>query len=439
MKMKLLQMKKLRIAATFLLLLLTVTFMDAKRVRAADYTSAPTLSLNGAWSSDYWLTDTEKEQWYKIVIPANGKLTYKVMAYTYVCYNLYNEDLSTYVINLSNAYRNGSESSPATGVGDVVLSAGTYYFKVYKGSNGKYKLNVSFTSYNTNDNQAVSYDFPQTVSLGSAITGAITATDNEDWYRFYIPSSGYYHYQISAYGYICYNLYNEDLSTYMINLSSAYRNGSESSPATGMGDVILSAGTYYFKVYKGGSGKYTFSISALSPSNCSHSYKTTTVAPTYTSQGYTLHQCSKCGYSYKDNYKAQLVYKCSHSYQTTVTAPTFTSQGYTTHRCSKCGYSYTDNYKPKLILSTPGMRSVISGKRKATVSWYAAWYVTGYQISYRTSGSSKTVNVGKRTFSKTIKKLKSKKKYTFRVRGYRKENGKTVYSKWSAKRTVRIK
>ena len=435
MKMKLLQMKKLRIAAAFLLLLLAVTFMGAKRVRAADYTSAPTLSLNGAWSSDYWLTDTVEEQWYKIVIPSDGKLTYKVMAYTYVHYYLYNEDLSTCLTNYTSS--SGSESSPDTDEYDVPLSAGTYYFKAYKGRNGKYKLNVSFTSYHTNDSQAVSYDCPQTVSLGSTVTGALTATDEEDWYRFYIPSSGYYHYQVSAYTYVHYNLYNEDLSTCLTYYPSS--SGSESSPDTDGYDVVLSAGTYYFKVYKGGSGKYTFSISALSPSNCSHSYKTTTVAPTYTSQGYTLHQCSKCGYSYKDNYKAQLVYKCSHSYQTTVTAPTFTSQGYTAHRCSKCGYSYTDNYKPKLILSTPGMRSVISGKRKATVSWYAAWYVTGYQISYRTSGSSKTVNVGKRTFSKTIKKLKSKKKYTFRVRGYRKENGKTVYSKWSAKRTVRIK
>ncbi len=33
-----------------------------------------------------------------------------------------------------------------------------------------------------------------------------------------------------------------------------------------------------------------------------------------------------------------------HSYTQTVTAPTCTSQGYTTHTCSECGYSYNDNY-----------------------------------------------------------------------------------------------
>ena len=70
-----------------------------------------------------------------------------------------------------------------------------------------------------------------------------------------------------------------------------------------------------------------------------HSYKTTAVAATCTTGGYTLHECS-CGASYKDSQTAAL----GHSYVDTVVAPTTSSQGYTEHTCSRCGDSYKDSY-----------------------------------------------------------------------------------------------
>lgn len=156
-----------------------------------------------------------------------------------------------------------------------------------------------------------------------------------------------------------------------------------------------------------------------------HTYVDTVTDPTPSSQGYTTHKCSKCGYSYVDTYvdyeaphvhdysgreeiisnatcKAEgskkvyctgedcneytiviipkadhvsgdwetiepatctksgtRVKKCTvcdkiletefiemipHTFVDTVTDPTPTSQGYTTHKCSMCGYSYVDNY-----------------------------------------------------------------------------------------------
>ena len=51
--------------------------------------------------------------------------------------------------------------------------------------------------------------------------------------------------------------------------------------------------------------KFTFTVS--------HEFEDTVVAPTYSEDGYTLHTCVHCGYSYKDNYvdryKTQLVGK----------------------------------------------------------------------------------------------------------------------------------
>lgn len=113
-------------------------------------------------------------------------------------------------------------------------------------------------------------------------------------------------------------------------------------------------------------------------SNQKHAYKDTVVAATCTEKGYTLHKCSTCGESYKDNYKAALghsytskvtkaatctenrvkTYTCSrcnntytetiektgHKYVDTVVAPTNTEKGYTLHKCSVCGDSYKDNY-----------------------------------------------------------------------------------------------
>lgn len=390
--MKLLQKKKTCIAGAILFAFLAIAFMNPKSARASDYASAQTLPLNGIWSSEYWLTDTDTEQWYKIIIPSDGKLTYKVMGYTDVCYKLYNEDLSDSITGLNYSY--GSELSPDTDAHEVSLSKGVYYLTVYKGRNGKYKLNASFTSYHTNDGQAFSYDSPQTVPLGSTVTGALTATDTEDWYRFSVPASGYYHYQISAYTDVNYRLYNSDLSVTISGWNASY--GSELTPDTDGYDVVLSAGTYYFKVYKGNSGKYTFSVSKLSQSACNHDYNTTTVRSTYVSQGYTLHQCSKCGHSYKDN------------------------------------------YRPALTLNTPYLYSVRAGKKRAAVYWSSVSDATGYQISCKMKHTTKTVSVKSRT-KKTITKLKSKKRYAFRVRAYKKVGTRVVYGKWSTRKTVKIK
>lgn len=96
------------------------------------------------------------------------------------------------------------------------------------------------------------------------------------------------------------------------------------------------------------------------------------VTPTCEEQGYDLHTCEKCGYSYKDNWvKAkghEWVYtyndngthtkKCKNdpdevftekcNFVDEVIAPTCTENGYTLHTCSVCGASFKDNYVEKL-------------------------------------------------------------------------------------------
>lgn len=85
--------------------------------------------------------------------------------------------------------------------------------------------------------------------------------------------------------------------------------------------------------------------------------------------------------------------------------------------------------------------SVKAGKKKATVKWKADETFEGYQISYQLGKKkAKTIKVaGSTTTSKVIKKLKAKKKYSFKVRGYKTIGGEAVYGAWSKAKKAKIK
>lgn len=100
--------------------------------------------------------------------------------------------------------------------------------------------------------------------------------------------------------------------------------------------------------------------------NCE--YELEIVAPTCDNQGYDLHTCKLCGYSYKDNFKNAMGHDyiwtyndngthtgvCRNDRDEVVTEPcdevtevveaTCTAAGYTLHTCEVCGNSYKDNY-----------------------------------------------------------------------------------------------
>ena len=85
---------------------------------------------------------------------------------------------------------------------------------------------------------------------------------------------------------------------------------------------------------------------------------------------------------------------------------------------------------------------VKAAKKMMTVSWKKNTKVfAGYQLQYKKKGAkAKTVKITKAsTAKKVIKKLKSRKKYTVKVRGYKKAYGSVLYGKWSVSKTVKIK
>lgn len=78
-----------------------------------------------------------------------------------------------------------------------------------------------------------------------------------------------------------------------------------------------------------------------------HDFEDQVVAPTPKAQGYTIHTCKTCGYTYRDAFTEQLA--CQHEYVDTVVPATYLSGGYTVHTCKICGDSYRDSATPVLV------------------------------------------------------------------------------------------
>lgn len=110
------------------------------------------------------------------------------------------------------------------------------------------------------------------------------------------------------------------------------------------------------------------------------------------------------------------------------------------------GTRYAAASKTVTITVIPAKTSLRSVKSKtakqATVTWKKAKSISGYQISYSQNSSmkkAKTLTVKGSATRATLKKLVSKKKYYVRIRTYKVISGKKYYSKWSSKKSVKIR
>ena len=70
-----------------------------------------------------------------------------------------------------------------------------------------------------------------------------------------------------------------------------------------------------------------------------HDYTETVIAPTCTTDGYTVYKCRYCGDEYTDGETEAT----GHDYMETIVPPTCVTEGYTLHRCSRCGDEYTSD------------------------------------------------------------------------------------------------
>ena len=105
----------------------------------------------------------------------------------------------------------------------------------------------------------------------------------------------------------------------------------------------------------------------------------------------------------------------------------------------------------RIIPKKAAISKVTPATKAATVKWKAIKTkmskkkITGYQVQYSTSSKFKAsvtkLKTVKGAAKKSVKitKLKAKKKYYFRIRTYMKVGKKTYYSKWSAKKSAKVK
>ena len=112
---------------------------------------------------------------------------------------------------------------------------------------------------------------------------------------------------------------------------------------------------------------------------------------------------------------------CNHNYSTEIVNPTYDNEGYTLHKCTKCGYSYKDNYTPALKLTElTGVKVKTQGTNSLTLAWDKNASAKGYIIEQYKGGKwtqvAKTSSNTAVTY--TVNGLAADTTYTFRIKAY---------------------
>ena len=207
-----------------------------------------------------------------------------------------------------------------------------------------------------------------------------------------------------------------------------------------------------------------------------HDYKTTTTKATVTKDGNIVTQCTRCA----DKSRSMIIYHpktvrlsgTSYTYNGKIQKPEVSvldKAGRTINRenyvvtyspgCKAIGKytvtvtfkgNYTGTITTTYTITPKGTKisKISAGKKKLTVKWKKQKnQISGYQIQYSTNknfkSGKKTITLSKKKTSRTLSKLKAKKKYYVRVRTYKnvKVNKKRekIYSGWSKVKSVKVK
>ncbi|MBO5378084.1 MAG: leucine-rich repeat protein, partial [Ruminiclostridium sp.] len=163
-----------------------------------------------------------------------------------------------------------------------------------------------------------------------------------------------------------------------------------------------------------GTGKLTSAPSRINVTT-DHVYSssfTIDKAATCTTEGSKSRHCTREGCNAKTS--VTVIPMKGHSYTDTVVAPTYTEQGYTLHDCDNCDYSYKDDYKDKLALLKPVVTAT-AGDKQVTLSWTAVSGASYYQIIRYNKGTYSVVADINST-SAVVKGLTNNYEYTYLVK-----------------------
>ena len=147
---------------------------------------------------------------------------------------------------------------------------------------------------------------------------------------------------------------------------------------------------------------------------------------TCSAEGSKSKHCTRCS----SVTEVTAIPKTAHSYKTTVVAPTLTSQGYIVHECTVCHYSYKDSYTSQITLSAvTGAKVKTQGTTSLTLAWDKNASANGYVVEQYKGGkwTQITKTASNAVVSYTVNGLKADTTYTFRIKGYV-VSGTTEYS-----------
>ena len=138
---------------------------------------------------------------------------------------------------------------------------------------------------------------------------------------------------------------------------------------------------------------------------------------TCSAEGSKSRHCTRCD----AKTEVTAIAKIAHTYTSKVVEPTLTQQGYTLHKCSVCGYSYKDNYTPALKLTElTGVKVKTQGTASLTLAWDKNASAKGYIIEQYKGGKwtqiAKTSSNTAVTY--TVNGLAADTTYTFRIKAY---------------------
>ena len=147
---------------------------------------------------------------------------------------------------------------------------------------------------------------------------------------------------------------------------------------------------------------------------------------TCTEIGYESRICADCGLE-----ETNVLNK--HKFVDTVIAPTYTSDGYTHHECSVCGYSYNDSFVDMLKVDPlTNVKRTGHTSESLTFGWNVSDNADGYVVEQFIDGKWETIaDLAYDVTGYTADKLAPSTVYQFRFAAYLMVDGKPVYSEYS--------
>lgn len=460
-------------------LVMALCFCWGKEVKAdnTDINSASQIQFGTTYSGS--LTNTAKQKFYKFVLPSSGKISISFdadMGHAYC--SLYDEELksveSQYLTRKTSTNQINSQVS-------YDLTGGVYYLKVDDGE-GTFQLKIDYVSANesfaekgngTNNTIGTA----NSVNLGTSYIGQLASTDEKDFYKVELSSSGCLTLTFSG------DFRNSNIYLYDAKGESLTHNSVSISDVTNKADATctyyLIKGTYYFEVESSYyTGNYSFKLGFVSANesfvetgkdnyigggnfislNQKYRGQISTLCDDVDFFAFTANSSGEyqidfesdiaCWISIYDRTEDKVFYHSTSTNKNTgkheLKRNVSLSAG--TYYLRVDTNQYPGNYtlSVKTVNKKPGkvtISTVKSTKKKtAVVKWKSVSDAAGYQVQYAKSKSFK----GKKTAyvygtSKTIKKLSRKKRYYVRVRAFKVVNGSYQYGKWSSVKSVKVK